>query len=102
MNRIDNNRLMTASIENDDLVIRIPIDLLIFAQERREDSIFVTNKSEMCKDLVELILNYGGNDDVGSTAFEDFLDDFFIWALEAGKPYLEGWWEREEDEDGDK
>jgi len=93
----DNNVKMTANIENDCLVIRVPIDLLIWSQEQRDDPIYVIDKASMCVDLPNRILDYGGNDDLGSTAFEDFLDNFFYGSLENGELYLEGWWERDED-----
>ena len=94
----DDSVRMTASIEDDNLVIRVPLDLLIWSQEHRDDPIYVVDKVKMCTDLQNRILDYGGNDDLGSTAFEDFLDNFFYESLENGKLYLEGWWEREENE----
>jgi hypothetical protein len=95
----DDSVRMTASIEDDNLVIRVPLDLLIWSQEHRDDPIYVVDKVKMCTDLQNRILDYGGNDDLGSTAFEDFLDNFFYDSLENGELYLEGWWERNESEE---
>ena len=94
----DDSVRMTASIEDDNLVIRVPLDLLIWSQEHRDDPIYVVDKVKMCTDLQNRILDYGGNDDLGSTAFEDFLDNFFYESLENGRLYLEGWGERDESE----
>ena len=87
------NVKMTASIEDDNLIIRVPLDLLIWSQEQRDNPIYIVDKAEMYTDLQNRILDYGGNDDLGSTAFEDFLDNFFYDSLENGELYLKGWWE---------
>lgn len=90
---------ITAKIENGSLIIDVPIDLLIWAQEHRESPIYITNQKEMEEYLKEYILDWGGDSEIGSTAFEDFLDKFFMDTLENGELFLEGWWEREENRD---
>lgn len=96
---IQDDSQMKAAIEGDDLVIRIPLDLLIWAQKQREDSITVIDKQGMAKYLTEHILEFGGNQDLGSTAFEDLIDACFIDALESAEDWLKGWWE--EDDEGE-
>jgi hypothetical protein len=83
------NELMAAKISKGKVVIEIPIDLLKHTQEWREDSIKIRNKKEMSDWVVENILEWGGNQDLGSTAFEDFIDAMFIEALENGEEWLD-------------
>lgn len=92
---------LTTRIENGSLLIDIPLDLLVFTQEHREIPIYIIDKEEMEKALLNDILYWGGDSETGSTAFTDFLDNYFMDALENGELFLEGWWERENDkEDG--
>jgi len=91
--------LMSAAIEGNDLIIRLPLDLLIWSQRQREESLHVIDKADMARWLVENILEYGGDSEIGSTAIEDFLDAAFMDALESAEPWLQGWWEVEENSD---
>ena len=85
--------LMKATIEGDDLVIRLPLELLIWSQKQREESITVIDKQKMARYLTEHILEFGGDPEIGSTAFEDLIDAFFVDALESAEDWLKGWWE---------
>ena len=91
------DELMSAIIEGDSLVIRLPLDLLIWTQRQREDSIIVTDKQKMAQYLAEYILEFGGDSEIGSTAFEDLIDACFLDALENAENWLVGWWELEEE-----
>jgi hypothetical protein len=92
------DELISASIDGDDLVIRLPLDLLIWTQKQREDSMTVVDKAAMAKWLEENILEFGGNGDTGSTAFEDLVDECFIEALESAEYWIVGWWENEDEQ----
>lgn len=90
---------MSAAIDGNDLVIRLPLSLLIWSQFQREESIVVYDKVEMGKWLAQNILEYGGDAEIGSTAIEQFLDSAFMDAIESGELWL-AFFEYEEDSDG--
>lgn len=98
INTIPDDTQMTAIVEGDELVIRLPLDLLIWSQEQREESITVIDKQKMAEYLAEYILEFGGDPEIGSTAFEDLIDAFFMHALESAEDWLQGWWELEDEE----
>lgn len=95
---ITNDSQMKATIEGEDLVIRLPLDLLIWSQKQREESITVIDKQKMAEYLTKYILEFGGDPEIGSTAFEDLIDAFFMHALESAEDWLQGWWVVEEGE----
>ena len=84
---------MSVKATSKDIIIRIPISLLRWAQENREDELKIKNKKDMADWVVDNILDWGGNADLGSTAFEDFLDAMFIDALEGGEEWLDADWD---------
>lgn len=84
---------MTAKVEGDELVIRLPLELLIFAQAQREESLTITDKKAMGDYLETYILEFGGDADLGATEFEQLVDKCFMDALESGELWLVGWWE---------
>ena len=92
---ISDSELMSAEIENDALVIRIPLDLIIFAQQNREDPITITDKAAMAEYVKENVLEFGANE-MGYTSFEVLLDNHILDALESGENWLHGWWEGDE------
>jgi len=98
MSKIDELQ-MTANVEGEELVIRLPLDLLIFAQQKREDSLFVVDKKAMSDYLEKRILDFGGDAEIGSTAFEDLIDSCFMEALENAETWLMGWWEVDDNDD---
>ena len=89
---------MTAKVEGDDLVIRLPLELLVFPQYHRETSILVTDKNAMGKYLQKYILEFG-YDELGASEFERLIDSCFMDALENGETWLNGWWEIEDEGD---
>ena len=84
---------MSVKATSKDIIIRIPISLLRWAQENREDELKIKNKKDKADWVVDNILDWGGNADLGSTAFEDFLDAMFIDALEGGEEWLDADWD---------
>lgn len=86
---------MTVQATRRTITIKIPVALLIQAQKLREDSITVTNRDDMLNYIRAYLLDFGGDQERGSTAFEDLLDQFFTEALEDGETWLRGWWEDE-------
>ena len=72
------DKLMSVEKNQDDVVIRIPIDLLLYAQSHREEPYEITDVDAMIETMKEYLLtksNYGEYSD-----FELFLDEFFSWA----------------------
>jgi hypothetical protein len=80
------------SIESDDknIFIRIPIDLLVFAQENRDNPFKILDTNKMVEyfkryflDFVERSSGDGGSD------FEILLDAFFEHSYEMAEDWLE-------------
>jgi hypothetical protein len=92
LNEIGGDKVMTTRISNGSILIDIPIELLKWTQEQREDRLKIHNKKNMSEWVRDNILDWGGNDDIGSTAFEDFIDAMFIEALEWGEEWLDADW----------
>lgn len=92
-------KLMSVELDDTDILIRLPVDLLIFAQENRpETSYIISDKNEMIEYFKEHFLNFvhGRTADDGSTDFEILLDSFFDEAIESGELWLDtddGWME---------
>jgi hypothetical protein len=79
------------SIESDEknIFIKIPIDLLVFAQENRESPYFIGDKIAMMDYFKKYFLNFNQRQcsDIGSD-FEILLDDFFDWSFEMAEAWL--------------
>lgn len=97
MDNIDSQN-MSVEIDSENVIIKIPIDLMIWAQEHRDDPIYVNNRSEMLERIKTDLLEYGGDPEIGATAFELFMDNFFTDRLEWADDWLHGWWENEYNE----
>ena len=80
-------------VKDNNIIIELPIDLLKFSQENRDDKLKINNKEQMVNYIVNNILEWGGNADIGSTAFDDFIDAMFIDALEFGEYWLDADWD---------
>ena len=89
----------TVTLDGNDLIIRLPLDLLVWSQKIREESMTITNKPKMAQYLIKYILEFGGDPEIGSTAFEDFIDSCFLDALENAEDWLQGWWELEDEDE---
>ena len=85
-----NNSVITAYVlEDKNIIINIPIDLLFYAENNREyDPLIVENKEKMAEWVTKNILEWGGNQNTGCTEFQVFLDRMFIEALEDGQDWL--------------
>lgn len=82
------------SVESDDknIIIKLPIDLLIFAQKNRpETPLIISDKDEMVEYFKKEFLYFihGRMSDDGSTDFELLLDNFFEEAIESGELWLD-------------
>lgn len=79
-------------VEGGEILIHIPIETLFYAENHREYNPFeikVKNKKAMVDYVVEWLAEWGGNQDTGSTEFEDFLDNMFEHAFEDGEEWIE-------------
>jgi hypothetical protein len=84
---------MTATIENNEVVIRLPFDLLAFAQKNRpEEPYHVTDKKAMGEYIANNILDYTknvGEQEMGNSVFTVLLDKLFSEAYEDGETWLD-------------
>jgi len=73
-----------------EILIHIPIETLFYAMNHRQDCpLRIYDKKRMVEYVTEWLSEWGGNQDTGSTAFEDFLDGMFTDALESGEEWLD-------------
>jgi hypothetical protein len=83
---------MSTYYDENYIVIKIPIDLLVFAEKNREDSYNVTDKLEMAKYIAENIIEFShtvGQQEIGSSDFTDLLDRMFTDAYESAETWLD-------------
>ena len=84
---------MIAKIVENKIIIEIPLDLLVFAEENNPDVPFkITDKTDMGKWISENIIEYTNNvgqEETGATVFTDLLDGLFVKAYEDGEVWLE-------------
>ena len=82
--------LLRTDMVDGEIIVRIPVELIYFAETNRQDfNLVIKDKNKMAQYLAENILEWGGDQETGSTAFEDFLDNMFVDALESGEDWLE-------------
>jgi hypothetical protein len=82
--------LQVESINNEYILVKIPIDSLIDTQEQRQDiPLRVTDRSRMISWIRENLSKWDNKED-GSTAFTRFLDDMLTEAYATGECWLEG------------
>lgn len=76
--------------ETNEIVVHIPVDTLFYAMNHRTYyPLKIHNKSKMIDYVAEWLTEWGGDAEIGSTAFEDFLDRMFEDALESGEEWLD-------------
>jgi hypothetical protein len=76
--------------ESNDIVVRIHVETLFYAMNHRMyNPLKIHNKGDMLNYVVEWLTEWGGDAEVGSTAFEDFLDRMFDDALGGGELWLD-------------
>jgi len=81
---------MTANIEGDNLVIRVPIELMEFAQGERPDfPLSVNDTDSMSRWVEKRVLTFGGDSEEGVSEFERFLDKMFVTAYGDGEFWLD-------------
>jgi hypothetical protein len=74
----------------DELLVHIPVETLFYAMNHREfNPLKVLDRNKMVDYVVEWLTEWGGDAEIGSTAFEDFLDRMFDDALEIGEMWLD-------------
>ena len=74
--------------ESNDMVIKIPLDLIITTQKYRDNGYKISDKKAMIKYLIENLAEFD-EDETGCTAFEKFIDGIFDYAYEWGAEWLE-------------
>jgi hypothetical protein len=90
------SELITAHLEPNKVVIEIPLELLKFAQENREYMPFKINDvNKLGQWVADNVLDWGGNQDTGSTAFEDILDGVTEDAYSLCEDWLEAAWDED-------
>lgn len=76
------------AVENDELVIRIPIDILAYSQQLRSDWGYgILDKERMTKYFIDMFFEYDEQED-GTTAFDVIVDGIFDEAYESGEDWL--------------
>ncbi len=90
---------MSIEVDSENVIIKIPIDLMVWAQEHRDDPIYIDDVDKMLARIKTDLLEYGGDPEIGATAVELFIDRFFDDSLEWGEDWLHGWWENEDHEE---
>jgi len=81
--------------KDNEILIHIPVDTLFYAMNNRQYfPLKINNKHDMVKYVVDWLLEWGRDQETGSSTFEDFLDNMFTDALESGELWLN---EREEE-----
>ena len=85
--------------ENDDVVIRMPIDLLRWTQERREEPYTISSTNEMIEAMKQHLLEYKQDTYEEDSAFHHFLNDFFDEMYWDGEYWIDGIWNVDGDVD---
>lgn len=96
MNKIE------AKLTKKDIIIRIPIDLLVFAHDNNPDigNFFqVKCKRKWAQELVDYILDGGGDSETGLTGLQEFFDNAFGEIIANGSENVK---ELEEDDEDDE
>jgi hypothetical protein len=76
--------------QDGEILIHIPVDTLFYAMNHRQYyPLIIHDKQKMIDYVVEWLIEWGGDAEVGSTAFEDFLDRMFSDAYESGEDWLD-------------
>ena len=87
----DDIRLITIETDKDreDILIRIPVDLLKFSQSRRDNPIHIVDNNKMVDDFIENFLEFKEADYSEFGKFYELLDSWFVDRLEFDCDYLE-------------
>lgn len=80
---------MSVNFDTENIYIKIPINLLVFAQENNPDNpCKINNKGIMLEYFQTYFLNFGESEEAGS-GFERLLDKFFSDATEYGEEWVD-------------
>jgi hypothetical protein len=91
--------LMKTRLEGDRVIIELPLSLLRWSQEHRDDPIYIMDEQKMGEYVRDQVLETGYDAECGATTFTNMLDNLFTDALENGETWCQGWWEDEEGEE---
>lgn len=75
-------------IEKNTLLINVPLDLLVWAQEHRDYPYEITDQKAMQKWILRNALVFGGDSEAGYTEFEHYLDRMFDEAAESAEEWI--------------
>jgi hypothetical protein len=85
----EGNESVIINSDDKNIVIVIPIDTLVFAQENRPDlSYKITNVEKMVKYFKDRFLDFG-TDDMADSHLYQTIDNFFSDAAEYGEEWIE-------------
>jgi hypothetical protein len=82
-------KLIKLTKEEDNVVVRIPVSLIITTQKYRDNGYKITDKDAALKYTVENLAEFGEDQETGCTAFEEVIDRMFDDAFECGEEWLE-------------
>lgn len=82
-------KLMSVSIESNEIIVKIPISLLVHSQKHRENGYKITDEKAMTSYVAENIVSFGEDSETGITVFEEMLDRLFDEAYENAEEWLE-------------
>jgi hypothetical protein len=94
---VPTNTKMTVESDGIFVTIKMPIDLLVWSQEHRDEPFKIVSKSAMVESMILDLLDFDTDDYSDGTEFHDFLDSFFDESYEQGKPWLVGVWDIDEE-----
>ena len=83
--------LITVSYDDKSLQINIPLDLLVFSQENRDEPFLITDVKEMAEWMVNNLVDFQvsvGQQETGATEFTDLLDNAFVEAYQDGETWI--------------
>jgi hypothetical protein len=83
-------KLIKVVKEEDNIVVRIPVGLIITTQKYRDNGYRITDMDAALKYIVENLAEFGEDQETGRTAFEEVIDRMFDDAFEwCGEEWLE-------------
>ena len=86
----DKHENINVTSDGEEIKVHIPIDTLFYAMSHRQYyPLKIHDKQKMVEYVLEWLTEWGGDQEVGSTAFEDFLDRMFSDAFECGETWLD-------------
>jgi hypothetical protein len=85
------NSTLKSRIENNKIILEIPMEFLIFSQEERIDTPYkITNVEKMLEWVKDNAFYFTENPEISYTDFDNYIDSLFVEAYESGQFWLEG------------